>query len=64
MFLGYGGYIKGVKSENLYGETYGTVTNKVYTDNIQRGNEIDPSFRFESSTKYAFVNQIELRKSR
>ena len=35
--LGYGGYLSGVKSENVYGQTYGKISYQSTAGGIERG---------------------------
>lgn len=37
MILGYGGYVPGVKSENVFGETYGKISYKSSAGDFHRG---------------------------
>jgi hypothetical protein len=41
-FIGYGGYVKGVKSENVFGETYGKTSFASNAGTIQRGMDLPP----------------------
>lgn len=61
---GYTGYIKSVKAENLYGNTYGNVTQQVYTRNFSRGPEYPPGgLKYVTSYDREF-NDINLVDSR
>lgn len=61
---GYTGYIKSVKAENLYGNTYGNVTQQVYTRNFLRGPEYPPGgLKYVTSYDREF-NDINLVDSR
>ncbi len=58
---GYRGYIQSIKSENKFGESYGKLTNKVLSGQIEKGNEITSYSRFTSNSRENFVNQRNVK---
>jgi len=58
---GYRGYIQSIKSENKFGESYGKLTNKALTNQIDKGNEITPYTRYTSTTRETFINQRNVK---
>jgi len=60
---GYVGYIKHLKPENMFGKTYGKITDLANTEQTQIGNVIDDNFRYTSSMKEAYINQLEIGKN-
>jgi hypothetical protein len=59
---GYIGYIPSIKPENLYGKTYGKITENCYNGRFNQGIELPPSARFTSSVKEAFVDPKAIRE--
>ena len=60
-FIGYGGYVKGVKSENVFGETYGKTSYASNSGSIQKGMDLPPHQKFQTSMKAEFTN-MEVRR--
>ena len=60
--LGYAGYISGVKSENLFGRTYGKITYESSTQTIHRGVELSADLKYTSEAKGNFIDQKEYKK--
>lgn len=58
---GYRGYIQSIKSENKFGESYGKLTNKVLSCQIEKGNEISPYSRYTSISKDTYINQRSVK---
>ena len=58
---GYAGHIPGVKSENVFGETYGKTTLKSGKDDIKRGLDLAPGAKFNSMAQSSFVNHSEYK---
>ena len=56
IFPGYGGYITGVKSENVFGETYGKTTFASSSKNINRGIEHPPHVKYNTTMKSEFID--------
>ena len=53
---GYGGYVPGVKSENVFGQTYGKTSYASTAKQIQRGLDLPPYMKFSTSMASEFVN--------
>ena len=58
--IGYSGYVPGVKSENVFGESYGKVTGAANTGNIARGIDQPGAEKYKSMAQNTFTNQKEL----
>ena len=58
---GYCGYIPGVKSENVFGESYGKSSGQSGRGEITRGFDLDPTQKFQSVAQHSFQNQRELQ---
>jgi hypothetical protein len=57
--LGYGGYVPSIKSENVFGQTYGKTSYAASSGQIVRGLDLPAHLRFNSSMKSEFVNLSE-----
>ena len=57
---GYAGYIPGVKSENVYAETYGKTSFASSSGNIKRGIDQPSGVKFCSSATNAFINHADV----
>jgi len=57
--LGYGGYVPSIKSENVFGQTYGKTSYAANSGQIVRGLDQPAHLRFNSSMKSEFVNLSE-----
>jgi hypothetical protein len=53
---GYGGYIPGIKSENVYGETYGKSSYASSAKAFVRGMEEPPHLKYDTTMKKEFVD--------
>ena len=53
---GYGGYIPGIKSENVYGETYGKTSYASSAKTFARGMEEPPHLKYDTTMKKEFVD--------
>ena len=53
---GYQGFVAGIKSENVYGSTFGRTTKDSMANEIVRGAEPMPQHRFLSSTGSNYVD--------
>ena len=53
---GYKGYIPSIKSENMFGETYGKTTFKVADGGFVRGRDPDPKDKFVSVSREQFID--------
>lgn len=58
---GYRGYIQSIKAENKFGESYGKLTNKVLTGQIEKGQDISSYNRYTSMTRENFINQRNVK---
>ena len=54
----YCGFIPGVKSENLYGRTYGNITEQSATNTYNKGIDVPKSDKFRTTTKETFTEQM------
>ena len=61
---GYNGFVPGIKSENVYGSTYGRTSKASMGDKIVRGTDPAADIRYVSSNQDNFTNQKELFNSR
>lgn len=57
--LGYGGYITGIKSENVYGETYGKTTFASSAKSFNRGMDQPPHIKYNTTMKAEFLDNAE-----
>ena len=57
--LGYGGYIPGIKSENVYGETYGKTTFQSSAKTFNRGMDQPPHIKYNTTMKSEFLDNAE-----
>lgn len=53
---GYGGYIPGVKSENVFGQTYGKTSYASQAKAFPRGIDQNPNVKFQSVMKQEFID--------
>ena len=53
---GYGGYITGVKSENVFGETYGKTTLASSAKAFSRGMDLPPEVKYNTTMKAEFLD--------
>ncbi len=58
---GYIGYIPAVRSENIYGKTYGKITENCYNGKFHQGIDLPPPIKFTSSVKEAFVDPRNIK---
>lgn len=58
---GYRGYIESIKAENKFGESYGKLTNKALTGQIEKGSDLPPYSRYTSSSRENFINQRNVK---
>mmetsp|Transcript_70399 Transcript_70399/g.82030 ORF Transcript_70399/g.82030 Transcript_70399/m.82030 type:complete len:231 (+) Transcript_70399:46-738(+) len=58
---GYTGFVKGVKSENMFGKTYGVATLTSSSNNYYKGSEITPEIRYTSMLQASYINQRNVR---
>jgi len=61
ILLGYCGYIPGVKSENVFGETFGKTTYASSAQNFHRGLEEPAHIKYTSMMKGEFIDHATKR---
>jgi hypothetical protein len=61
-YVGYCGYIPGVKAENVFGESYGKSSSQSSKGEIVRGFDQGPQDKFKSVAQASFQNQKELQQ--
>lgn len=59
MSLGYGGYLSGVKSENVYGQTYGKISYQSTAGAIERGIDQPSHVKYNSTFKSEFIKHSD-----
>lgn len=59
---GYQGYIPSVKSENLYGETYGKTTYKSSIGEFPKGLDVDAKDKYKSVHRDQFINLYNVKE--
>jgi hypothetical protein len=57
---GYKGYVKSIKSENLFGNTYGKITDMIAQDTYHVGPDVKPMERYTSLNRQAYCNLNEI----
>lgn len=57
---GYAGYIPGVKSENVFGETYGKTSYMSSCGSIKRGIDQPPGVKFSSMATNTLINHADV----
>ena len=57
----YKGYISGIKSENIYGISYGKETSKSLSGQIEKGRDALPNKRFTSVYRESFTNHKNVK---
>lgn len=57
--LGYGGYLTGVKSENVFGQTYGKTSFKSTAGAIERGIDLPAPVKYNSTFRSEFIKHSE-----
>ena len=57
---GYGGYVPGIKSENVFGQTYGKTSYASSAGNFPKGIDQEPNVKFNSIMKNEFINHSEV----
>ena len=57
---GYGGYIPGVKAENVFGKTYAKVTQMSGANKIHRGMDEPPAIKYGSMFKSEFIEHSKV----
>ena len=59
---GYQGYIPSIKSENLYGETYGKTTFKSSAGEFPKGLDVEPKDKYRSVHRDQFINLYNVKE--
>ena len=62
VYAGYSGYVPGIKSENVFGESYGKTSTQANNGQIQRGFDLEASEKYKSISQSTYQNQRELYK--
>jgi hypothetical protein len=55
IFAGYGGYVPGVKSENVFGQTYGKTSYASSAGTFHRGIDEPSNIKYQSMFKAEFI---------
>ncbi len=53
---GYAGYVPGVKSENVFGESFGKTSTLANNGAIQRGFDNAPDEKYKSMAQASYIN--------
>jgi len=56
----YQGFIPGVKSENLFGQTYGRITEASALEEYHKGRDLPIDSRYQTVTKMTYKNQLRI----
>ena len=56
----YQGFIPGVKAENLFGKTYGKITEISALGTHNKGRDVPPEEKYKTIAKDNYVNQIRI----
>ena len=54
--IGYAGYVPGVKSENVFGESFGKTSALANNGQIQRGFDSEPQEKYKSIAQASYLN--------
>ena len=54
---GYCGYIKSIKPENIFANTYGNITYMINCEHYHQGQDVGPEQRYNSLTTSTYVDQ-------
>ncbi|CAD8108542.1 unnamed protein product [Paramecium primaurelia] len=57
----YAGFVPGIKSENLFGKTFGKITLLSTTHEHHRGSDLPADIRYKSEVKEAYCDQRDQR---
>jgi hypothetical protein len=60
--IGYQGYIKSVKPENIFGKTYGNITYDINVNGVRQGRDVQPDERYSSLARSTFIDQSQIRQ--
>ena len=58
--VGYQGYVPGVKSENVFGESFAKTSGASGDGSIQRGFDLEPADKYKSVTQATYQDQKQL----
>ena len=58
---GYAGFVKGIKSENMYGKTFGETTQISKEGNYHKGHDLPSDIKYISSIQENFKDQIKIK---
>jgi hypothetical protein len=56
----YQGFIKGIASENMFGETYGKITEASALGHYHKGRDLPPDQKFKSVTQKTYTPQLRV----
>ena len=59
---GYQGYVKSIKSENMFGKTYGKITDTIAKDSYHIGPDVQPIERYTSLNREAFCDLTKVKE--
>ena len=62
IIVGYCGYVPSIKSENVFGESYGKTTSSSVGGAIDKGFEMSAQEKFKSISAIKYTNQNELTR--
>ncbi|EAR93097.3 hypothetical protein TTHERM_00449470 (macronuclear) [Tetrahymena thermophila SB210] len=57
---GYDGYIPSIKSENIFGKTYGKITYTISKGDQHQGQDVNAQQRYASVTQETYINQNQV----
>ena len=57
--IGYGGYVPGVKSENVFGQTYGKTSFQSSAGTFHRGIDEPANIKYQSLFKQEYIHHAE-----
>ena len=58
---GYQGYVKAINSENLFGNTFGKITDDVALSNYHTGADVDPMERYTSMNRMTSCDLAQVK---
>jgi hypothetical protein len=58
---GYQGFVHSIKSENKFGESYGSLTGQSLGKRIPTGSDVPSYIRYTSTTRESFINQRNVK---
>ena len=61
---GYQGYVKSIKSENMFGKTYGKITDTIAQDAYHIGPDVKPIERYTSLNREAFCDLTKVHQKK